>query len=82
MSATVHMLPIWKANATAAERLHELAIYAEQNPERFKQFVICYKETLLNGKYMFRNLQQGCNLPEEIGMYEIGKAQAMEASKR
>ena len=82
MTATVHMLPIWKKDATAAERLSELSIYAQENPERFQRFVICYQEILPNGNYQFRTLQHNCKLPEEVGLFEIGKVESIKESER
>ena len=75
-------MPFWKKDATASERLFELAAYAAATPERFEQFVICYKETLPNGNAKFRNLQHGCKLSEEIGLFEIGKTEALRESER
>jgi hypothetical protein len=44
MTATVDYLPIWKKNATAGERLRELALIADKHPERFQKWVIVYCE--------------------------------------
>jgi hypothetical protein len=41
---TVDYLPIWKLNATAAERLQELALIAAKHPEQFQKWIIVYCE--------------------------------------
>lgn len=82
VDSKVRMLPIWKTGATATERLYELSVYAAENPERFERFVICYQETLPNGNLQFRTLQFGCKLAEEVGLFEIGKVEAIKESER
>ena len=42
----VEYLPIWKADATAEERLSELAMIARKKPERFAHIVVIYEEIL------------------------------------
>ncbi len=42
--SNVELLPLWKKNATAAERLHELALLAAKRPEQFDKFVVIYAE--------------------------------------
>ena len=76
------IMPFFKKNATASERLSELSTLAETEPQKFDKFVICYKETLPNGSYKYRIIQHNCKLDEEIGMFEIGKNEAMEESRR
>ena len=78
--SNLSVLPLWKKDATAAERLHELALYAQANPERFSRFVICYREKLPNGNVQYRNLCFGCDLDQQIGMFEIGKVEALKDS--
>lgn len=78
----IAVLPIWKKDASSGERLGELASYAMANPERFEKFVICYMERLPSGNMKFRTLQHGCNLQETVGMYEIGKSEALKDSER
>lgn len=43
-TATIDYLPIWKKNATSAERLRELAMIADKHPERFAKWVLVYCE--------------------------------------
>ena len=81
-SASVDYLPVWKKGATPFERLSELAEIARKHPERFSKFVICYKEVLPSGTYIYRQLQYGCELDEQIGMFEIGKVEALKESER
>lgn len=44
VGAQVDYLPIFKRNATAAERLYELAMIAEKYPERFQKWILVYCE--------------------------------------
>lgn len=72
----VSVLPIWKKGATVAERLHEMALYAEEHPERFERWVMCYAERL-GDKTQYRVMWDRCDLTQSIGMFEIGKVEAM-----
>lgn len=74
-------LPIWKKDATLAERLDEMASYVRGKPERFSQFVMCYKEQLSNGRIKIRYMQEGCDLAQLIGLFEMGKIEAYKASE-
>lgn len=77
------VLPVWKAGdtLTAADRLHELALFAQTKPEKFARFVLVRMGELPNGNLDFDHYQYGCDLPQQIGMFEIGKNIAMEESK-
>jgi hypothetical protein len=75
------VLPVWKRDATLADRLDEMASYARAKPERFTKFVMCYVELLPNGNLKPRILLHGCDLPQALGLFELGKAQAYEDSK-
>lgn len=77
----IAVLPVWKRGATLAERLEELASYARANPERFERFALCYVEALPSGNLKPRILIHGCDLPQALGLFELGKAQAYEDSK-
>lgn len=44
MTASIDYLPIWKKNATAAERLYELAQMAAKHPDLFDKWVLVYCE--------------------------------------
>ena len=78
----ISILPIWKKNATPAERLDEMISYARANPERFERFVMCYREKLPNGNCKYRTLSHGCDLDQAIGMFEIGKSETLKDSER
>ena len=41
---SVDYLPVWKKNATAAERLRELAFVADKHPEYFEKWALIYCE--------------------------------------
>ncbi len=74
-------LPIWKKNATAYERLSELALLAREHPERFERFCIVYLETLSNGRWKFKTFEHNANLIEALGMYQIAVLHEYEDSK-
>lgn len=82
MGASIDYLPIWKKGATAAERFFELGEIARKYPERFEKFVIAYTETMPNGNLKVRNIQYGCTLFEQVGLFETGKAEALKDSER
>ena len=42
--SSIKTLPIWKKNASAHERLYELAELAREKPELFQKWVIVYCE--------------------------------------
>lgn len=78
MNSPISYLPVWKANATPAERLRELAHMAEKYPERFDNFVIAYTERVdadrVKTNYHCFNLRT----TEAIGMLEIAKVRLYE----
>lgn len=43
-SASIHTLPVWKKNATAAEWLNECAALALAYPEKFSRVVVVAEE--------------------------------------
>jgi hypothetical protein len=73
---TVVAFPNWKKDASAAERLDELAGLAREYPGRFERFVIVYKETMPGGRLKYRSLEYNCDLDQQIGMFELGKLDA------
>lgn len=73
----LHVLPIWKKDASVADRFAEMASYARAQPERFDKFVMCFTEKLPNGNTKYRTMTHNCELNAMVGMFEIGKAQAL-----
>lgn len=73
MTSPISYLPVWKANATPAERLRELAYMAEKHPGDFAKFVIAYTETLPDERTKTRCHCYGLNTIEAIGTMEIAK---------
>lgn len=73
MSKPLSYLPVWKANATPAERLRELALIAEKHPEMFKRFVVAYLEDLPNNCFKTRYHCFNLRTPEAIGVMEMAK---------
>ena len=76
---TVCAFPNWKKDATAAERLDELAGIAREHPERFGRFVVCYQEELKTGGLKFRTLEYGCDIASAVGLFELGKQTYVDA---
>mgnify|MGYP003395705144 CR=1 FL=1 len=83
MSADISILPIWKKDATAYERLSELALLARENPEMFEQFAIVYKSRLPNKNVKFRYMDFGtADVFATMGLFEAGKATVWDSSCR
>lgn len=82
MSAdNVATLPIWKKDASAYERLSELALLAREKPERFEAFVIVYRETKSSGRWKIRTMEHGGLLDSRLGLLELGKNELMRDSE-
>lgn len=79
---TFSVLPIWKKDATAYERLSELALLAKAKPERFEQFVIIYLETTKEGRWRTRTMEHGGNLTSRLGLIDLGKDQLIRESEK
>lgn len=75
-------LPIWKKDASAYERLSELALLAREKPERFNGFVIVYREVLPNGNWQIRTMEYKGDLAARLGLLELGKDELIKASQR
>lgn len=82
MSDNVATLPIWKKDATAYERLSELALLAREHPERFEAFVIVYRETTPNGRWRIRTMEWGGDLASRIGLLALGQDELMKESEK
>jgi hypothetical protein len=67
VSNNVEYLPIWKNNATAAERFDELAMIARKHPERFAKMVVVYIE-VKEESTCTRQISAGCTTHEQIGV--------------
>lgn len=82
MSAAENLatLPVWKKDASAYERLSELALLAREKPERFHDFVIVYRETLKNGNWKIRQLALNGDLASRLGLLELGKDEILRES--
>lgn len=81
MNDNVATLPIWKRDASAYERLSELALLAREHPERFNTFVIVYQETKANGNWQIRTMEFGGDLASRIGLLYLGQDRLNEDSK-
>ena len=80
--SNVSTLPIWKKDASAYERLSELALLALEHPERFEHFVLIYRETTPNGRWSIRTMEHQGNLASHLGLLELGKDELLKASCR
>lgn len=74
-------LPKWKKDASAYERLSELALLAREKPGIFEHFVIVYRGTEPNGNWKIRVMEHGGFLDANIGLLELGKDQMMRDSE-
>jgi hypothetical protein len=81
LTADIDYLPVWKAGATAEERLLELAAIARKHPERFSVFAITYVEKKPNGGIKVRSWEHECSVIESFGIYELAKLWQFENSK-
>jgi len=79
--AEIVTLPIWKKDATAYERLSELAMLAREHPEYFETFVIVYRGTLPCGNWRVRTMEHGSDLAGWIGLMELGKNKIIDSSE-
>lgn len=80
MNDNLSTLPIWKKDATAYERLSELALLAREKPERFLSFVIVYQQTLPNGNWKIRIMEHQGDLASRLGLLELGKDELIRES--
>lgn len=83
MSATVHTLPIWKKDSTAAEWLQEVAAVAMTHPEQFARIVVVYDEENGDGdvwkqRYYARNHKTNSQI---VGALETCKLEVFEYMK-
>lgn len=70
-SSNIKRLPVWKKGSTAAEKLSELANLANEHPEYFGVFVICY-ENKEDQSYQYIT-HGNARYSEIIGLLEIFK---------
>ena len=70
-----------RARVGSMDEYKALHSYALEKPERFDRFVLCYRETLPSGNTKYRTISHGCDLDQQIGMYQMGLLEAHEVSK-
>ena len=75
-------LPIWKKDATAYERISELALLAREHPERFWQFVIVYREETPAGRWRIRTMEYGGDLASRLGLLVLGQDELLKESSK
>ena len=80
--SNISTLPIWKKDATAYERLSELALLALEQPERFEHFVLVYRGTMPNGKWRILTMDHCGDLTSNLGLLDMGKDKLIKASER
>lgn len=69
----VVILPNWKRNPTAYERLSELALMAREQPEKFADYIVVYKEETLAGTWKIRTLgTDESSIQTQIGLLQLG----------
>ena len=72
MSASIDYLPIWKKNATSAERFYELALVAQKHPERFGKIAVIYEEDREDGRTQVRQISNNCDTTQLLGLLQLG----------
>lgn len=81
-TSNVEYLPVWKAEATAEERLLELAMIARKHPERFAKMAVVYVEVKPNGRWEIRSIDAGMStIFEEIGILRAAMSDAESRTK-
>lgn len=68
MSAKIRYIPVWKRDATAPERLAELAQVAAEKPQEFSQLFVIWVEKCADGNTILRTQSAGCSTHEALGM--------------
>lgn len=68
----ISILPNWKKNATAEDRLNELALIARKRPELFEKMIIVYQEQN-DGTYYTRYIGTDMDTPVLYGLLEMAK---------
>lgn len=82
MNNNLAVLPIWKKDGDIADRLFEMAAYARAKPEKFERFAMAYIEKLENGNLKIRTMSHNCDLPQLIGLLELGKLECYKDSEQ
>lgn len=72
MNRPLDYLPVWKKNATAAERFYELALMAEKHPDRFEKFIVLWESTKEVGRSQ-QAVRSDMTLAFALGFLELGK---------
>lgn len=68
----VSYLPVWKKNATASERLKELAMIADKRPDLFGKMIVLYVEEPDDGTTTIRKISSGdISTAEFIGILSM-----------
>ena len=83
MTATISTLPVWKAGASAAEWLEELAALAREKPEQWNRIVVVFDELNVEG-LPSKTRQHSYNHPHNtgiIGALEVAQLELWEYTK-
>jgi hypothetical protein len=83
MTATISTLPVWKAGASAAEWLEELAAMAREHPERWNRIVVIFEQMTDDG-LPHKTRQYSFNHPHNtgiIGSLEVAQLELWEFMK-
>lgn len=82
MTNVVEVLPIWKKDAPAHERLYELAELARRYPDRFDKWVIVYCEDN-DKRYKIRMMEgTGTRTSDAMAALTAGIQQLWEDTRR
>lgn len=72
MSGVLELLPNWKSNCSAEDRFLELAMVARKYPERFGKLAVVYEETMPNKNTQVRQISNGCDTTQLVGLLWLG----------
>lgn len=69
----VEMFPEWNKRVSAADRLREIALMADKNPEHFDRLVVGWQGMTEKGQLRVRYSLAGCDTIDLLGLIELVK---------
>lgn len=81
MPDNIEYLPVWKAGATADERLLEVAMMARKHPERFGKLIVVYQEEQEGKRTVNRRASNGCTTNEFVGILQMAIVETIMETK-
>lgn len=76
--SNVELMPKWKrGNATAGDRLRELALTADKYPERFEKLFVVYSRLDEEGRNYINYGNFGVNTMELLGLLRLAEVEIL-----